>query len=145
MARILVVDEDEELRMRYRREFEAAGHEAVTVGAARALQSMRKSKPALVVMEIKLKNVSGLDLMRQMLSSQPSLSVILNSRYDSYRDDFSSWLADAYLLKSDGTTELSRKVHEVLERRSELTEARRATGPGLCLDRSPYVQLDGVT
>ncbi|MFQ5599714.1 MAG: response regulator [Candidatus Krumholzibacteriia bacterium] len=128
MPRILVIDEDEELRTRYRHEFEVAGHEVVTVGGARALQAMRESNPALVVMETELETANGLDLMREMLTSRPSLPVILNTRDWGYRDDFSSWLAEACLLKSSDTTELGRKVHEVLERcGTGLPETRQAT------------------
>ena len=44
-----------------------------------------------------------------MMEIQPSLSVILNSGYSTYKDDFSSWLADAYLVKSGDTTELKTR------------------------------------
>ncbi|NCP03084.1 MAG: response regulator, partial [Deltaproteobacteria bacterium] len=42
------------------------------------------------------------------------LPVILCSAYDSYKDDFSSWLADAYVVKSSDLTELKDQVARLL-------------------------------
>jgi hypothetical protein len=53
-----------------------------------------------------------------MKEIRPTLSVILNSGYSTYRDDFSSWLADAYVVKSSDTAELTTMVREVLEVRT---------------------------
>ena len=39
--------------------------------------------------------------------------VILNTAYPSYRNDFTSWSADAYLVKSSDLEELKAKVREL--------------------------------
>ncbi len=72
----------------------------------------------LVILDIKLERESGLDVLRRVKEMQPSLSVILNSGYTTYRDDFSSWLADAYLVKSSDTRELFDTIRGVLEART---------------------------
>ena len=49
-----------------------------------------------------------------MVEARRSLVTILMSGYPGYKDDFASWLADAFLTKSGETSELTQKVHELL-------------------------------
>jgi len=116
MARILVVDDEVNIRKLYQSELEECGFEVET--AANGLEAMRSVKaalPDLVILDIKLAQDNGLDCLRRIKEFNPSIPVILNSGYSTYKDDFSSWLADAYLVKSSNTKELTRKVRELLE------------------------------
>lgn len=116
MPKILVVDDEVNVRNLYTQELEDEGHEVVTAATGNeALQHLERSKPDLVILDIKLELDNGLDVLRRMKEAQPNLSVILNSGYSTYRDDFSSWLADAYLVKSSDTSELLATVRGVLE------------------------------
>ena len=118
MARILVVDDEVNIRKLYQSELEDEGYEVRTAsGGAEALDILRSAAPDLVILDIKLGQENGLDFLRHLMEIRPSLSVILNSGYSTYKDDFSSWLADAYLVKSGDTTELKTKVREVLTAR----------------------------
>jgi len=115
MARILIVDDEDNILKLYRSEFEDEGCEVMTAtSGVEALSLVRESEPDLLILDIRLGDESGLELLRQLLEIQPSLSVILNSGYSAYMDDFSSWLADAYLLKSSDTGALREKVRELL-------------------------------
>jgi DNA-binding NtrC family response regulator len=115
MARVLIVDDEVNIRKLYKNELEDEGYEVLTAASgAEALTILRNSAPDLVILDIKLEQENGLDFLRHMMEIHPSLSVILNSGYSTYKDDFSSWLADAYLVKSGDTTELKTKVREVL-------------------------------
>ena len=119
MARILIVDDEVNIRKLYKSELEDEGYEVVTAGSgAEGLQLLRNSAPDLVILDIKLEQENGLDFLRHMMEIRPSLSVILNSGYSTYKDDFSSWLADAYLVKSSDTSELKDKVRELLAART---------------------------
>lgn len=119
MARILIVDDEVNIRKLYQSELEDEGYEVVTAASgAEAIQILRTAAPDLVILDIKLEQENGLDFLRHMMEIQPSVSVILNSGYSTYKDDFSSWLADAYLVKSSDTTELKDKVRELLAARS---------------------------
>ncbi len=118
MAKILVVDDEVNIRKLYRSELEDEGYTVVTAASgAEALDILRETAPDLVILDIKLEQENGLEFLRHMMELRPSLSVILNSGYSTYKDDFSSWLADAYLVKSGDTSELKDKVREVLTAR----------------------------
>jgi DNA-binding response OmpR family regulator len=119
MARILIVDDEVNIRKLYKSELEDEGYQVMTAASgAEALQVLRDSAPDLVILDIKLEQENGLDFLRHMMDVRPSLSVILNSGYSTYKDDFSSWLADAYLVKSSDTSELKDKVRELIAART---------------------------
>ena len=118
MPRILIVDDEVNIRRLYQCELEDEGYEVVTAASgAEALNILRNTAPDLVILDIKLEQENGLDFLRRMMETRPSLSVILNSGYSTYKDDFSSWLADAYLVKSGDTDELKIKVRELMAAR----------------------------
>ena len=119
MPRILIVDDEVNIRSLYQCELEDEGYEVVTAASgAEALNILHEAAPDLVILDIKLEQENGLDFLRRMMETRPSLSVILNSGYSTYKDDFSSWLADAYLVKSSDTRELKTKVRELMAARA---------------------------
>jgi CheY-like chemotaxis protein len=54
--------------------------------------------------------MDGLEALARTLDQHPQLPVILNTAYSCYKDDFLSWGADAYLVKSADLTELLDKI-----------------------------------
>jgi two-component SAPR family response regulator len=72
----------------------------------------------LVVLDIKLKSESGLDLLQQIVKDRHNLPVILCSAFSCYKDDFSAWLADGYVVKSSNIEELKQEVDKVLGKKA---------------------------
>jgi len=116
MPKILVVDHDTETREQFRRELEADGFDVRTATeSTTATQLVQEWDPQLAVLDVRLGDESGLDLLRHLLEMRRSLSTILVSAYPGYRDDFAAWLADAFLDKYGDVAVLKDKVHELLE------------------------------
>jgi DNA-binding response OmpR family regulator len=135
MARVLIVDDEVNIRKLYKSELEDEGYEVVTAASgAEALHILRDSAPDLVILDIKLEQENGLDFLRHLMEIRPSISVILNSGYSTYKDDFSSWLADAYLVKSSDTSELKDKVRELISART-VAQLASSTGPAASTSR----------
>jgi DNA-binding response OmpR family regulator len=59
-----------------------------------------------------------------MLGKDREVSVILNTAYSQYKDNFMTWGAEAYVIKSSDLTELRQKMREVLEERKKPTKSR---------------------
>ena len=119
MAKLLVIDDEGDIRHLYAAELEEEGHEVCTAGNSRdALDLLGASEFDLVILDIQLDRESGLALLQQIAGERSRLPVILCTAFSSYRDDFSSWLADAYVVKSSDLNELKEQVRQVLARRS---------------------------
>jgi DNA-binding response OmpR family regulator len=115
MAKILIVDDEPGLRLLYCDELGEEGYEVVAAAdGAEATRLLAKGDIDLVVLDIQLKQESGLETLQQMVKAHKDLPVILSSAYDCYKDDFSSWLADAYVVKSSDLTELKNQVSRLL-------------------------------
>ena len=112
---ILVVDDEKNLRLFYEKELREEGYAVVLAADAKeALDRLRVSRPDLILLDIKMPGMDGLEALGRILSKDHTIPVILNSAFSSYRGSFMSWSADAYLTKSSDTTELKAKIRELL-------------------------------
>jgi CheY-like chemotaxis protein len=88
-------------------------------GGAEALALCDDNHPDIVVMDISMPGMDGLDVMNRLLCKDNKLPIILNTAYASYKEDFRAWAADAYVVKSADLTELKRTIQHVLETRHQ--------------------------
>ncbi|MHB8766651.1 MAG: response regulator [Deferrisomatales bacterium] len=118
MYTILVVDDEESIRALYRVELEEEGYRVLAAEDGKAVRAVLAQETVdLVVLDIKLKGESGLQILQDITRHHRQLPVILSTAYGSFKDDFSSWLADAYVVKSSSLKELKAEVAKVLTRR----------------------------
>ena len=119
MARVLVIDDEANIRLLYAQELADEGYEVVTAAnVSEALNRLDEQTFDLVILDIKLKSESGLDLLQQIVKERHNLPVILCSAFSCYKDDFSAWLADGYVVKSSNIEELKLEVDKVLGKKS---------------------------
>jgi DNA-binding NtrC family response regulator len=119
MAKLLVVDDESSLRLLYAHELADEGHDVTTAAsAAEAAEKLEQGDFDLVVLDIKLKNESGLDLLQKIVKERHEMPVILSTAFSFYKDDFSAWLADGYVVKSSDLTELKEEIQRILAKKS---------------------------
>jgi DNA-binding NtrC family response regulator len=119
MAKILVVDDEDSIRLLYAEELADDGHEVVTAASAiEATEKLARNTFDLVVLDIKLKNESGLDLLQKIVKERHEMPVILCTAFSCYKDDFSAWLADGYVVKSSDMTELKDEIKRILAKKA---------------------------
>lgn len=115
---ILVVDDEDSIRALYKAELEDDGYNVFCVpDGASALEVLEKEPVHVVVLDIKLRGESGLQVLQEIVRRFRDVPVILSTAYGSYKDDFSSWLAEAYVVKSSSMNELKQQVARILTRR----------------------------
>lgn len=120
MPKLLVVDDEAGLRMLYQQELTDAGYEVVTAADLdEAARRLEEGGVDLVILDIKLKNENGLDFLQKIVKERHELPVILSTAFSCYRDDFSAWLADGYVVKSGDLTELKEEIARVLKKKKE--------------------------
>ena len=121
MARILVADDDIDIRELVEFKLSTLGHDivAVTDGAA-AIDACKEDRPDLAVLDVMMPGMSGLDAIR-VIRSDPSLSdlpvILLTARAQEsdVETGFDSG-ADDYITKPFSPRELASRVQALLAR-----------------------------
>ena len=114
-ASILVVDDEEHILKLYEKELSEEGYQVRTANRGeQALRMAEEKSPDVVILDIKLQNQNGLEILGDLRGPNKNTPIILNSAYSTYKSDFQSWLADAYLVKSPNLDELKKKIKELV-------------------------------
>jgi DNA-binding NtrC family response regulator len=118
------VDDEANIRTLYREELTDEGYEVVTAASIpETIEKLKESAFDLAVLDIKLKNESGIELLQQLVKERHDMPVILCSAFSCYKDDFSAWLADGYVVKSGDLSELKSEIARVLAKKAQKTPA----------------------
>lgn len=118
-TRILLVEDDENVSLLYQQALEREGYDVLRVADGKsAVETAQAEKPDLVVMDINLpENMDGLESMAKILGQDRHIPVIINTGYSEYKDNFMSWAAEAYVLKSADLDPLLNAVRAALQKR----------------------------
>jgi DNA-binding NarL/FixJ family response regulator len=108
--RVMIVDDHPMWRDAVGRDLEDAGFEVVaSVGeGAQALRIANSVRPDVVVLDLQLPDVSGVDVTRGLLAANPAIRVLILSASGEHRDVLDAVKAGAtgYLVKSASRAEL---------------------------------------
>jgi DNA-binding response OmpR family regulator len=115
MAKILLVDDDESELLFVRLELEEEGYKVITATNGRdALEKVKIEEIDLVVLDIQMPDIDGIEALSKILTIDKTIPVILHTAYSSFKDNFMTWTADDYVIKSSDLTELKNKIKELL-------------------------------
>ncbi|HKJ36362.1 MAG TPA: response regulator transcription factor [Solirubrobacterales bacterium] len=130
-AHILVVDDEQMVREVVARYLEREGFRVTAVGDGQAAIRALTSAPDLIVLDLMLPKVDGLEVLRRARAATNSAVVMLTAR--GATDDRIAGLdlgADDYVAKPFSPRELVARVHAVLRRRREASDAAEGNGNG---------------
>jgi len=112
---ILIVDDDESQRFLCQEALTEEGYGVVVAKDGKeAIEKVEKEKPDLVILDIVMPQMDGIEAMTRIIRKHRKIPIILNTSYSRYRKDFLAWAADAYVVKSPDFAELKEKVRELL-------------------------------
>ncbi|MDI7259872.1 MAG: response regulator [Thermodesulfobacteriota bacterium] len=115
--KILIVEDEEGLRLLYKEELEGEGYEVLTArNGKEAIQQLEEGKPDLIILDIVMPVMDGIEALGRIVEKDRKIPIILNTSYPGYRKDFMSWVADAYVTKSIDLEELKGKIKQLLEK-----------------------------
>lgn len=114
--KIMVVDDEKNILMLYKAELEEEGYEVIPANSGKeALELFDKEKPDMVTLDIMMPDMDGIQVLRQLKQKDPNIPVIMLTAYD-YRDDFSVWVSDAYIVKSSDLTSLKETIKQIAQK-----------------------------
>ncbi len=123
MEKVLCVDDDANLLRLYEEELTEEGYRVIVAKDGReAIKKFEKESPQIVVMDIRMPVMDGIEALTAMLGKDRQIPVILNTAFPQYRDNFMTWGAEAYVIKSSDLTELKKKIRECLDKRKKPTK-----------------------
>jgi len=115
MKKVLIVEDDAAQRMLYDVELEEEGYDVIlATDGFEAIEKVREDRPDIVVLDLMMPNMHGLDALRKILSINPNIPVIIHTAYSHYKNNLMSWAAEAYVVKSSDLTELKNALKRVL-------------------------------
>lgn len=115
MKKILLVDDEDSIHLLYREELEDEGYEVHSaLSGEEALSQLKIIAPDLVILDINMPGINGIDALRQIKEMNPALPVILSSAYQEFKQDLATWASDEYIVKSSNLDELKAAVKKHL-------------------------------
>ena len=115
MKKILLVDDDHAIQLLYQEEFSDEGYNVVSAfNGDEALKLFAADQPDLVILDIQMPGLNGIEVLRQMKMINSSVPIILSSAYHEYKQDLGAWASDDYVVKSSDLTELKNTVRRLL-------------------------------
>ena len=123
---VLVVDDEDVLAELVSMALRYEGWEIATAGdGASALASARKSPPDVVVLDIMLPDMSGLEVLHELRRLIPGLPLLLLTAKDSVEDRIAGFTAggDDYVTKPFSLEEVVLRVRALLRRTGAVTDA----------------------
>jgi DNA-binding response OmpR family regulator len=117
MKKILVVDDEENIRFLYQEELEEEGYTVdVAAHGQEALEKLNAFQPDLVTLDIRMPGMDGVETLRKIREVQRDLPVILCSAFGEYKQDLTTWASDAYVIKTSDLTELKDAIKTLLSK-----------------------------
>ncbi len=127
MSRVLVVEDDESLRRVTQAQLEKCGYQTAVAGEVpEALELLASGPCDLVITDLNLPGLSGLDLLRKVHVEYPETTVVVVTAYGTIESAVEAMKAGAYdyITKPVHPDELRALVTRVLERRRLIEEVR---------------------
>jgi DNA-binding NarL/FixJ family response regulator len=116
--RVAIVEDDEQVRENLARLVgDAKGFECVATlsSGEQALEALARRRPDVVLMDINLPGMSGVECVRQLKSMWPDLQIVMLTVYDDSDRIFQALQmgASGYLLKRSTAAEILRAIEDV--------------------------------
>jgi DNA-binding response OmpR family regulator len=121
IERVLVVEDEHNVRMAF---IEALYKEGYVVYSAetgkRALECIRNQRPDIVILDIKMPDISGLEILKRIRNEDRNLPVIISTAYKGFRQDpeIAIGNVETFMVKPIDLNELTQKVKEILRQKA---------------------------
>lgn len=117
MKNILITDDDQSIRLLFKEVLTSAGYHVVEAGNGReAIKIITKEPIDLLILDIKMPDVHGVEALQRIRSRKKNLPVIVCTAYKHMKDDVTIQTSDvaAFLTKPVDINELTKTVKGII-------------------------------
>ncbi|NOY87699.1 MAG: response regulator [Deltaproteobacteria bacterium] len=119
MRTILVVDDEEDIRLLYKEELEEDGYNVLLASDGQeAVERLVKDKPDLVALDIRMPDMDGIEVLQRIRGMDREIPIVISTAYGDYRQNFDVWAADAFVVKTANLDELKNTIRDLLRHES---------------------------
>jgi len=112
---ILIIEDEKSIRQLYQEEFEEEGYNVIlAMDGIDGIYKLKTENVDVVVLDIKMPNIDGRMIFRQIKEIKKDIPVIVNTAYNQYRADFEQLKANAYIVKSFDLSELKETIKRII-------------------------------
>ena len=112
---ILFVDDNKQVRQFCKYELGRAGYSVILAeDGDKALRVLRRERPALVVMDLHMPRLNGLETAKLIRAQRPDLPIVFFTSHTGYLNDERTRLGEAWVEKSEDLTELKARMAQLL-------------------------------
>ncbi len=116
MKTILIVDDEENIRALYKEELADEGYDVLLASNGyEALEVLDAHQPDAIILDIKMPGMDGVNLLKLIKERKENdIPVIICSAYEEYKQDFSLWASEEYIVKSSDLTKMKSALKRIL-------------------------------
>ncbi|ANU27456.1 response regulator [Planococcus versutus] len=118
MKTILVVDDQPGIRLLLKEVFSKEGYQVITAGSGvEAFEKVKENSPNLVLLDMKIPGMDGIEILKRLKKSNPSIHVVMMTAYgelDLIRESM-NWGAELYFTKPFDVFEVRDAVKRLVE------------------------------
>jgi CheY-like chemotaxis protein len=112
---LLVIDDDSNIRELLSLEFTDLGYRVFAAeNGFEGIKILKDQDVNLVILDIKMPGMDGIEALEKIMSIKRELPVVVHSAYSHYKENYLTWSAMAYVVKSGNLQELIRTVEKLL-------------------------------
>lgn len=112
---ILVIDDDKNIRDLLSLELGDLGYKVLLAqNGFEGIQAIKNKDIDLVILDIKMPGMDGIEALEKIISIKRELPVVIHSAYSHYKENYLTWSAMAYVVKSGNLKELISTVQKLL-------------------------------
>lgn len=118
MTRLLLAEDQVDQLSLYHESLTNAGFEVIDAKSGHeAVEMFKLHRPEMVVLDIQMPGMDGLDALGKILAKDRQIPVLLHSAYSTCKCNFMTWAADAFVVKTGDATELVSSVRKLAQER----------------------------
>jgi len=127
MKTILVADDDKNFRLLLETELTLEGYKVILAdGGLKALRKVKWEAPDLVILDLKMPDLHGLEVLRIVREKNKELPIIICTAYEKMQDDYTIWSSRvaAFLTKPLDIDYLKDIIYELLHEKKQPGQIR---------------------